>query len=281
MWWTKQALRKLSTDIRRLINGDDADIRDHREGAIAILRNDIHTLATQRNERLATLERERDTMYDTLANLSHQIKTPLTSLSMMADLLEGAPPDKQAEFLSLIKQGIAQMEWLATAMLKMAKLDAGTVQFAKERVAVDDLIRQTLEPLVIMLELKRQTVTFNDIPANASASDVTITCDKRWSAEALSNVIKNASEHSPVGGVIRISSGHNPLNAWIKVTDSGPGIPRGHMAGLFKRFEGIRKKDGYGIGLPLAMLIMHGQGGDIDVDGGGGDAGASFTLKFY
>ncbi|MCL2365285.1 MAG: HAMP domain-containing histidine kinase [Defluviitaleaceae bacterium] len=296
MLWTKRALRKLSADVRRLINGDDADIRDHREGAMAILRNDIHTLATQRNERLTTLERERDAMYDTLANLSHQIKTPLTALSMMADLLENAPPNKQAEFLSHIKTNVAQMEWLTAAMLKMAQLDAGVVPFAKESVPVGALIRQTLEPLAIMLELKRQTVHITNVHLKNAAEidhkdddrehdveplcEMSIECDPRWSAEALSNIIKNASEHSPEGGVIHIAYGRNPLNAWIKVTDSGTGIPRGQIAGLFKRFEGASGKEGYGIGLPLAMLIMRGQGGDIEVDGGGG-TGASFTLKFY
>ncbi|MCL2402363.1 MAG: HAMP domain-containing histidine kinase [Oscillospiraceae bacterium] len=279
MWIRKSELKKLSADIRRIIDGQDIDLRDNCEGAWGILKNDIHTLANLKNEQVSALSRERDVMKDTLTNISHQLKTPLTSMMIMADLLENAlamdnpPPDKQAEFLSNIKIGLTRMEWLATALLKMAKLDAGVIEFSKELIQSDALVTLALEPLQILLEIKNQRVEVS--------GEAALICDKRWTAEALTNTIKNASEHSPNGGEIRIASGKNPICSWISVTDSGEGIHHTKIAGLFKRFEGSRSDKGYGIGLPLALAIMRGQNGDIEVDGGGKGTGATFTLKLY
>jgi signal transduction histidine kinase len=280
VWIKKSDIKELSDNIRRIIDGTEIDIRDNREGVWGILKNDIHTLASLKNEQVDALGRERDVMRDTLTNISHQLKTPLTSMMIMADLLENAPPDKQAEFLSNIKIGLTRMEWLASALLKMAKLDAGVVEFSKTRIKSDELINLALEPLNILLEIKNQSVELS--------GETEIFCDKRWTSEALTNIIKNATEYSPENGVIRIESGMNPICSWVSVTDSGIGIPTAKIAGLFKRFEGTRSDKGYGIGLPLALAIMRGQNGDIEVNGCGnpvsstGQAhGAVFTLKFY
>jgi len=269
----KSEIKKLSCDIRKIIDGQNIDLRDNREGVWGILKNDIHTLANINNGRLDSLQRERDMMGDTLANISHQINTPLTSMMIMADLIENAPPDKQAEFLSNIKTGLTRLEWLASALLKMAKLDAGAVEFSMASIRSGELINMALEPLQILLDVKNQSIE------NSGVSE--IYCDKRWTAEALTNAIKNASEYSPEGGKIRIESGMNPICRWISVTDSGTGIPNIKIANLFKRFEGSQSDKGYGIGLPLALAIMRGQNGDIEVDGGGKGSGATFTLKFY
>ena len=273
MWISKKSIKKLSDDIRKIIDGQEIDLRDNREGVWGILRNDIHTLANLKNEQFDVLQDERDVMKDTLTNISHQIKTPLTSMMIMADLLESAPPEKQEEFLSNIRTGLLRLEWLASALLKMAKLDAGAVEFSKESVSSDALVEIALEPLQVLLDIKDQSVEIT--------GKVDLFCDKRWTAEAVTNVIKNASEYSPEGGSIRIESGMNPICKWISVTDSGTGIPNNKIAELFRRFEGSRSDKGYGIGLPLALAIMRGQNGDIEVDGGGNGVGATFTMKFY
>jgi len=273
VWIRESDIIKLSDDIRKIIDGQDIDLRDNREGVWGILKNDIHTLANLRNEQVDVLGRERDVMKDTLTNISHQIKTPLTSMMIMADLLENAPPDKQEEFLTNIKTGLTRLEWLASALLKMAKLDGGAVEFSREHIKSCDLASLALEPVLILLDVKNQRAEI--------FGETELFCDKRWTAEALTNVIKNASEYSPDGGVIRIESGMNPICKWISVTDSGEGIPSSQIAGLFRRFEGSRSDKGYGIGLPLALAIMRGQNGDIEVDGGGKGQGATFTLKLF
>ena len=289
MWINKREIKELSENIRRIIDGQDLDLRDHREGVWSLLKNDIHTLANLKNEQVDMLRRERDSMAETLTDISHQLKTPLTSMMIMADLLDNAPPDKQAEFLSNIKIGLTRMEWLVSALLKMAKLDAGAVEFSKEIIPGRTLVDIALEPLQILLELRNQSV---EISCAVDAAE--FHCDKRWTTEALTNVIKNASEYSGLGGKIRIESGMNPICTWISVTDSGAGITNAQITNLFKRFEGSRSDKGYGIGLPLALAIMRGQNGDIEVDGGGGSGvgvgggagasgggGATFTLKFF
>ncbi len=259
----KKKLKDLSAGVRKIIDGQSIDLRDNREGVLSILKNDIHTLAELKNEQVEALRHDRIVLSDTLANISHQLKTPLTSMRIMADLLEDAPEDRRA---------LSRMEWLVSALLKIAKLDAGAVIFVPEKVFSDTLIANALEPLRILLELKDQSV---EITGGAE-----LVCDKRWTAEALTNVLKNASEYSPEGGAIRIDTGVNPICSWISVTDSGIGLSAPEIARLFKRFEGSRSEAGYGIGLPLALAVMRGQNGDIEVDGGKG-VGATFTLKFY
>jgi signal transduction histidine kinase len=268
-----------------MIDGRDADLRDNREGVFSVLKNDIHTLANLKNNQVDALRRDRDALKDALADISHQLKTPLTSMLLMADLLENAPPDRQAEFIANIRTGLARTQWLVSEFLKMAKLDAGAVEFARESAGSGELVDLALEPLRILLDVKDQRV--------ALSGETSFICDKRWTAEALSNVLKNASEYSPVGGEIRVETGENPICAWISVTDSGEGLSNAEIARLFRRFEGSRGDKGYGIGLPLAFAIMRGQNGDIQAsphsagragtpnDGGGGVSGATFTLKLF
>lgn len=273
MWIRKSKIESLSVDVKKLLAGEDVDIRDHQEGALHILRNDIHTLSAYKREQVEVLMQERDILKDTLADISHQLKTPLTSMMIMADLLENAPPAKQAEFIASIQSSLHRTEWLVSALLKMAKLEANSVAFKISPISSADLVKHAISSLSIQLELKGQAVQI--------VGQEEILCDKRWTSEALGNIIKNASEHSPHGAIIQVEVGKNPLSTWIKVTDQGDGLTRPQIAKIFKRFQGSENAQGFGIGLPLALTIMRSQFGDIDVDGGGKGTGASFTLKFY
>jgi signal transduction histidine kinase len=210
---------------------------------------------------------------ETLADISHQLKTPLTSMSLMADLLENAPREKQAEFIANIRSSLTRTEWLVSTLLKMAKLEAGAIEFSYAAISSENLIGLALEPLQIMLDVKNQQTEIS--------GDEELFCDRRWTAEALTNVLKNASEHSPDNSTLAIRADANPICAYVSVTDSGSGIAKSDIANLFKRFQGARSDAGYGIGLPLALAIMRSQNGDIEVNGGGGGMGATFTLKFF
>jgi signal transduction histidine kinase len=269
----KREIEKLSSDIRRIIDGQDIEIRDNCEGAWGILKNDIHTLASIKNAQADSFQLERDSLADTLANISHQLKTPLTSMMIMADLLDTAPPEKQAVFIENIKTELTNMEWLVSSLLKMAKFDAGAIELSPEKIQAGTLVKLALTPLQILLDIKAQHVMLT--------KDIELFCDKRWTAEALTNIIKNASDYSGNGGMIHIKVGTNPICRWISVTDSGDGISNAEISNLFKRFACSRSDNGYGIGLPLALSIIRGQNGDIEVDGGGNGCGATFTLKLY
>ena len=266
---SRSEIEQLSADIRRIVDGQAQDLRDNLEGRLSILKNDIHILARRLGNQNVNLQQDKAALADTLADISHQLKTPLTAMMVMVDLLEDAPRDKQARFIANIKQGLMQTNWLVNSLLKMAKLESGTVVFNRAEVSAQKLTDLALTPLKIMLDIKNQTVQMPD--------EITISCDINWTAEALTNIIKNASEHSPEGGVIQISAGENPICKYISVTDCGAGIPLARIKELFRRFEG----SGAGIGLPLARAIMRGQRGDIDVNGGGDGSGATFVLKIF
>ena len=112
MMTSNRKLKELSENIRRIINGQPVDLRDNREGVFSILKNDIHTLATLKNEQVDALQADKIALKETLADISHQLKTPLTSMLIMVDLLETAPPEKQAEFIDNIRTSLTHTEWL-------------------------------------------------------------------------------------------------------------------------------------------------------------------------
>lgn len=273
MWISKGELAALSGALRRAIDGEPVEFRDNQEGPLSVLKNDLHTLVAQLSAERDAANAARAEFATYMENITHQLKTPVTSMMLMADLLEAAPPERQEEFLANIRTSLARMDWLVGTLLKLAKLDAGAVQFERAAVTAQALVDAALAPLAILLDVQAQQVVL--------AQDATLHCDRRWTVEALTNLLKNACEASPQGTTITVDAGDNPLYEWISVRDAGCGLSREEMATLFVRFAGSGKSGGVGIGLPLALAIVRGQNGDIDVDAGGKGTGATFTLKFY
>ncbi|MBQ9927123.1 MAG: HAMP domain-containing histidine kinase [Lachnospiraceae bacterium] len=273
MWISRKEMEQLSAAVKGYQNGQNTDIRDNKEGSFSILKNDIYAFAQSQSEQLTQAEAERDILAEYMADISHQLKTPITSMMIMMDLLEDAEPEKQQEFIQNIKFSLTKMEWLIGALLKMAKLDAKAITFAPQKVKVSELIQEVMPSIEILLDVNNQSVILEQ--------DVEICCDKKWTIEALTNIVKNAMEHSPKEGTITIDSGVNPMYEWIAVTDSGSGLMKEQYAEIFKRFENSTNENGFGIGMPLALSIMKGQNGDIDVECGGNGKGATFLLKFF
>lgn len=273
VWISRKEIEQLSAVVKGYQNGQNIDIRDNKEGIFSILKNDIYAFAQSQKEQLTQAEAERDILAEYMADISHQLKTPITSMMIMMDLLEDAEPEKQREFIQNIKFSLSKMEWLIGALLKMAKLDAKAITFAPQKVKVSELIQEVMPSVEILLDINNQSVILEQ--------DVEICCDKKWTIEALMNIVKNAMEHSPKEGTITIDSGVNPMYEWIAVTDSGIGLRKEQYAALFKRFENSTNENGFGIGMPLALSIMKGQNGDIDVECGGNGKGATFLLKFF
>ena len=273
VWISKKEMEQLCVAVRGYQNGQNADIRDHQEGTFSILKNDIYSLVQSKNEQLIQTETERDILAEYMSDISHQLKTPITSMMIMMDLLEDAEPKKQQEFVQNMKVSLSKMEWLIGALLKMAKLDAKAITFTSQKVNVSELVQAIMPSIEIMLDVNNQSVIIE--------RDIEIYCDKRWTIEALTNIVKNAMEHSPKGGTITIDSGVNPMYEWISVTDSGKGLKKEQYAALFKRFENSTNENGFGIGMPLALSVMKGQNGEIDVELGGNGKGATFLLKFF
>lgn len=270
-------IAQLSDYLNRLSGGHfDFDIRDNSEGELSILKNEIYTLAVQLSEQAQRLRKDKEGLKDILSDISHQLKTPLTSLTVMSELLENEsiPPGKRREFIDNQKKALSNMEWMVLQLLKMAQLDADSVNFKTEQVPVNELINDSIEAVQILIELKSQKVLYQpDLPFQ-------IPCDRQWTREALTNIVKNSSEHTPTSGVIDIGCGENPLMFWISVTDNGDGIEKKDIPHLFERFHKSKKQSGVGLGLALSRSILRGQNGEIEVSSPPGQ-GATFTLKFY
>lgn len=273
MWIKKKEVEQLSEFVKGYISGEEPDIRDNREGVFNILKNDIYSLVNKKNEQIKVIESERDNLSDYMADISHQLKTPITSMMIMADLLEEAEPGKQAEFIHNIQVSLNKMEWLVGALLKMAKLASHVIDFIKKDINTSELLEAVKPSVAILLDINNQTIKLK--------RDCVIHCDKRWTVEALTNIIKNAIEYSSKDSVIAVDSGENPMYSWISVKDSGMGMDKTEYAALFKRFENSTNENGFGIGMPLALSIVKGQGGDIDVDFGGDGQGTTFIMKFF
>ncbi|MBQ8117378.1 MAG: HAMP domain-containing histidine kinase [Lachnospiraceae bacterium] len=273
MWISKGEIEELSQYIKECNAKEFPDIRDNKEGPYSILKNDIYMLIHAKNEELKNIYAERDALSEYMSDISHQLKTPITSMLIMLDLLENAGPEKREEFIRNIKFSLTKMEWLVEALLKMAKIDANAVDFVKKKTAVSEILKEVEASVAILLDVNDQVIE--------QKADVEISCDKKWMAEALTNIIKNAIEHSPSGSVIFVDCGENPLYYWISVKDSGTGLERNSYSAIFKRFEYSTNENGFGIGMPLALKIVKGQGGDIDVDFGGNGEGATFTIKLF
>lgn len=266
----------LSLYLRRILHGEAAlDIRDNSEGELSILKNEIYKAAIALTEQADALRKDKLELAAALSDISHQLKTPLTSLGIMVDLLEqdNLPPEKRREFISSMRFGLGRMEWLVLTLLKLARLDAGAAGLKKERELLSRLAEKALAPMLVPMEIKEQTY-------GTGGEDAEVFCDPDWTAEALGNIVKNAVENTPDGGHVDISYGANPIYAYIQVKDNGSGIAREDLPHLFKRFYRGKNagRGSVGIGLAMSMAIMQKQNGDIEA---ANDNGSVFTLKFY
>ncbi|MCR5511412.1 MAG: HAMP domain-containing histidine kinase, partial [Lachnospiraceae bacterium] len=184
MWVSKKDIEALSDVVKGYASGEEADIRDNKEGAFSILKDDIYRLVELQKEQLRAASEQRDILAGYMSDISHQLKTPITSMSIMADLLEDADPEKQAEFIHNIKLMLGKMEWLVKTLLNMAKIDTGTVEFNKQEIPVSDLLKEVMPSVSILLDINEQSIEMKD--------DTVLICDRRWTVEALTNIIKNA-----------------------------------------------------------------------------------------
>ncbi len=268
----------LAAYLRRIDGGDYAlDVRDNGEGGFSLLKNDLYKVTVRLREQAEQLQKDKTALANLIADISHQIKTPLTSLGVLADLLADDPPeaDRRA-FVARLRAELGRIQWLTAALLKLARLDAGTAAFKNELVDMRRLIDRALEPLLIPLEIKGQQLVVEGSEGASFAGDL------NWSAEALTNVVKNCVEHAPEGGRIEIRYGANALYAEILVSDDGAGIARRDLPNIFNRFYRGQNagENSVGIGLALAKAIFNAQGGDITVASEPGE-GTRFEIRVF
>jgi signal transduction histidine kinase len=268
----------LSTYLRQIEAGDYAlDVRDNGEGSFSLLKNDLYKVTVRLREQAELLQKDKTALSNLIADISHQVKTPLTSMGVLTDLLAEDPPEEDRRaFVERLRAQLGRIQWLVAALLKLARLDAGTATFKSEPVDIRRLIERALEPLQIPLEIKKQRL---EVHGDDGAS---FTGDLNWSAEALTNVVKNCVEHTPENGKIEIAYAANALYAEIIVSDDGEGIARRDLPNIFNRFYRAANagESSVGIGLALAKAIFNAQGGDIAVRSQRG-IGTSFDIRVF
>ncbi|WP_028545506.1 sensor histidine kinase [Paenibacillus taiwanensis] len=277
--WRYRELEQLSVYLRQISNGNDKlDVRDNQEGELSILKNDIYKVTVMLSEQRSLLQRDKRQLTDAISDISHQLKTPLTSMTVMADLLssQDLPPVKRMEFTHHIRVQLERMDWLVSSLLKLSKIDAKTIQFKRDHIRVCELIEKALEPVWIPIDIKNQTVSIK------GEDSVSFIGDFNWTVEAVINILKNGVEHTQEGGAISITFTENTLFTEIIIGDNGTGIPKEDLPYVFKRFyKGKYAAEGsIGIGLAMTHSIVANQNGVIDVRSNSVD-GTEFRIKFY
>ena len=270
-------LAQLSQTLNRILHGEEhLEVEAYTEGELGILRSEIHKMTVRLREQQQTLQEDKVYLANSLADLSHQLRTPLTSMNLVAELLtrEDLTPQRKAKLCRELSQLLGQMDWLVTTLLKLSKLEAGTIPFRSETIPLEQLVEQAAAPFLIPMELREQAFRV-ECPG-------TFTGDVHWTAEAVGNLIKNAMEHTPAGGSITVRGRENALFSELVVEDTGPGIDPQDLPHLFERFYrgSSRTSHGFGIGLSLSQRIVTGQGGTIQARNRN-PQGAQFILRFY
>lgn len=257
--------------------GELLDIRDNREGELSLLKNDLYKLTVTLRQQSTQLAQDKEFLQQLLGNISHQLRTPLTGMLVMADLLArpDLPSEKRQEFTGQLTAQLERMQWLLERLLTLSRLDAGCLDLERKPVSLPALLDRATAPVKVALELRRQTLTV-DCP-----HDLEWEGDEKWTAEAVTNLLKNASEHTPEGGLVQLTAHGDALNLWITVEDTGPGIPPRDKPHLFERFyRGSNAAPGSaGIGLALAAELIRAQGGSAMAENRIPGPGARFTLK--
>ncbi len=281
LFFTYQRYRKiaeLSLLIDKLLHGDEKiSFGQFQEGELSVLHDEISKMTRRLIEQAEALK-EKGNLANALADISHQLKTPLTSLNILNASLcnEELTDEERYELIREQTMLLSRMEWLIATLLKISKLDAGTITLKPQAVYLKDVVEKAIRPLEIAAELKMQTIT-QVIPA-----ELKLSLDTDWTAEALGNVIKNCIEHSPEGSTIEIKAIERPLLTQIIIEDSGTGFQEKDIPHLFDRFyQGSGSTIGNaGLGLALAKTIIVNQGGVIQAKNRE-SGGAKFEICFY
>ncbi|MBF0705329.1 HAMP domain-containing histidine kinase [Alkalihalobacillus hwajinpoensis] len=277
--WRYREIERLSGYLRQISSGDyTLDVRNNHEGELSILKNDIYKVTMMLSEHRSLLQEDKVKLTNAISDISHQLKTPLTSMLVMVDLVSDPNLDeeKRVEFTTNIRVQLERIEWLVSSLLKLSKIDAGTITFKKESISPRQVIQKAVESILIPVDIKQQNLSISGDDSATFVGDV------NWTSEALLNILKNCVEHTGEGGTISLSYSENPLYTEIIISDNGNGIPKEDLPYIFKRFYRGKNAgdDSVVIGLAMAYSIITSQNGDIEVTSEQG-TGTEFTIKFY
>lgn len=281
-------LAELARQVDDVLSGErDVSFDDMSEGELSILASQLSKTLSRLQVANDELESEKRSLADSLADISHQLRTPLTSLGLeLALIRREATTESQLIRLRDADRLLARVQWLVSSLLKLARFDAGVVKLASRTVKVGDLVSAAFEPLAVSFDLADVEFGMDVEP------QVCFEGDASWTREALSNILKNCLEHTPAGGTVHVRAYEDAVACRIRIEDSGAGISEKDLPHVFERFyrggdEGASSDvspAGVGIGLALAQTLVVAQGGSIsasNIINDGVVCGARFDISFF
>ena len=274
----KRQDRKLTQYLAK-INAGSYRLRfdDLSEDQTSVLSSEIYKTTIMLREQSERSAAEKTKLKDSLSDISHQLKTPLTSIMLMLDsILEGDMPEElKREFLGDIRNSVTHLTFLTQSMLTLSKLDANTITFHNESVKLKDIINISISNTSAIADDK-------GVAVKGECPDITLDCDLKWVTEAVTNIVKNCIEHTKKGGSVTLAAEENPLLVKLTISDTGCGISKKDLPHIFERFyKGSTSGDtSVGIGLALSKSIIEKSGGYISVQSEEG-RGSEFIIKFF
>lgn len=270
-------VRSFTEKVERSLHGKrDLKFEDFREGDFSVLQGDVMDMVHAHYRQEELLEQEKGRLQQALDDISHQIKTPLAAISLTTEqlMLPNMDPFEHKLLVRRMMDNIKRIKDLIEILLTISSMDAAAVHFSEDEFTAEEWVAQAYDPLVERMELHDKTLV-TEIPEG-----VIIHGDKRWMTEALSNVLKNCMEHTPVGGTITVTVQDNAVHTKVIVHDSGMGIAPEDLPNIFKRFYKGKNAHGnsFGIGLALTKMVIHEMGGTIRADNHP-EGGAVFTIQ--
>ena len=253
------------------------------DGEWGVLQSEIYKVVALLRQQYSEEKRQKQYLADMLSNISHQIKTPLTAISLMTELLEqpSLTEEQRLDYAGKIDTQVTRITWLIRHLLTLSQLEAGAVEMKHEEISLLSVMEQMRDSLSVLSELKGVEILL-DIP-----SEITIKGDRHWLSEAMMNIVKNGIEHNdkPDGGsfaYVRITATQTPIFVRVKIEDNGSGIGEQDLPHIFERFYKAKNAppQSVGIGLALAKQIIVSLNGKIDVQSKK-HQGSVFTVTFY
>ena len=248
------------------------------EDELSILKNEIYKTTIMLKESAENSNKDKINLKKSLEDISHQLKTPLTSILVMLDNIIEEPDmdiNIRNDFVRDIKRNVVNINFLVQALLKLSKFDANTVHFIKQENDLKTIIKESIKNVSPLCDLRNINIEFN-------AKDKSkIVCDAKWQIEAITNIIKNAVDHSKNNSTVTINLSNNNVYSMIEIIDKGEGISKKDISHIFERFyKGENAtSDSIGIGLALAKTIIEEDNGSISVESN--KIGTKFTIKYF
>ena len=256
----------------------ELDIDSISEDELSILKNEIYKTAVTLREAADNSNADKLNLKKSLEDISHQLKTPLTSILVMLENLIDDPdikPSVRDDFIRSIKRETMNIDFFIQAILKLSRFDSNTIRFKKEKTELRSLVADAVQNVDALCDLRNITVVID------GEIDAEIVCDRKWQTEAVANILKNCVDHSFEGGKVIIRFSQNNVYAMIEITDFGEGISKKDLPHVFERFyKGENATpESIGIGLALSKSIIEEDSGTVSVDSSAN--GTTFKIKYF